>query len=210
MLVDAIVLTGGRSSRLAFIPKSEFVVAHRTLLQRTLEAVGGARRIVIVGPRPATGLPDTISLVQEEPPFGGPVAGIAAGLAALAESSTDPSDATLVLACDMPHIDRAIPRLLRGLVDNPESDGVIAVDSDERLQPLAAGYRTARLSSALAARIGSGPLTAMPVFRLIDGLNLTPIDVPADATADVDSWDDAHRLGARAPASSPPNGEAHE
>jgi molybdopterin-guanine dinucleotide biosynthesis protein A len=210
VLVDAIVLTGGRSSRLDFTPKSEFVVEDRTLLQRTLEAVNGARSIVIVGPAPAAGLPETVLRVQEQPPFGGPVAGIFAGLAALAESSTIPSDATLVLACDMPHIGRAIPRLLRGLVDNPESDGVIAVDSGQRLQPLAAGYRTARLASALAARTGSGSLAAMPVFRLIDGLHLTPIDVPVDATADVDSWDDANRLGARAPVSSPPIGEAHE
>lgn len=210
MLVDAIILTGGRSSRLDFVQKSEFVVADRTLLQRTLEAVGDARRVVIVGPVPTTGLPDTVLCVQEQPPFGGPVAGIFAGLTALAESSTVSSDATLVLACDMPHIGRAIPRLLRGLVDNPESDGVIAVDSGERLQPLAAGYRTARLASALAAGIDSGSLAAMPVFRLIDGLNLTPIDVPVDATADVDSWDDAHRLGVRAPVSSSPNGEAHE
>ncbi len=202
MLIDAIVLSGGRSSRLDFVPKSEFVVAGRTLLRATLGAIGAARHIVVVGPPPTDGLPDNVSCTREYPAFDGPVAGIAAGLDSLAASSTVPSKATLVLACDMPGIDRAIPRLLRGLVDNPESDGVIAVDAGERLQPLAAGYRTDRLSAALAARRSAGSLAGMPVFRLLDGLNLTPIDVPSGSTEDVDSWDDARRLGARAPSPS--------
>lgn len=199
MLVDAIVLTGGRSSRLDAVSKSELVFAQETLLQRTLAAVRAARRIVVVGPDPVEPLPAGILSAREDPPFGGPAAGIAAGMASLTSSSTTTSDATLVLACDMPHVDRVIPRLLRGLIDNPESDGVIAVDDGERLQPLAAGYRTSRLASVIAAVGGAGPLDALSVFRLIDGLNLVPIDVPIGATADVDTWDDAHRLGVSIP-----------
>ena len=55
------------------------------------------------------------------------------------------------------------------------------------------------LASVIAAVGGAGPLDALSVFRLIDGLNLVPIDVPIGATADVDTWDDAHRLGVSIP-----------
>lgn len=197
---DAIVLAGGRSSRLDAVAKAELVVDGETLLARTLAAVSAARRIVVVGPSglavPAAG----VLHAREEPPFGGPAAAIAAGLSVLRHDArlrvgAAPAEATLVLACDMPSIGLAVPILLRGLDDNPEQDGVMAVDSD-RLQPLAAGFRTSRLASAIASRTAGGPLDGIPVFRLLDGLNLVPVDVPRGSTADVDTWEDAQRLGA--------------
>ena len=199
MLIDAIVLAGGRSLRLGSLPKSDFAVDGITLLQRTLDAAGSARRIVVVGPEPSHGLPDGVLHTREVPPFSGPVAGIAAGMEALARASETMSDVTLVLACDMPHIDRAIPLLVRRLAEHPDSDGVIAIDSDHHRQPLAAGYRTTRLTAVLERCRKDGPLDSMPVFRLINGLTLISLDVPVDATSDVDTWDDAERLGAVAP-----------
>ncbi len=211
MLVDAVILTGGRSSRLDFTTKSEFVVERQTLLDRTVTAARNTRQIVIVGPKPTDGVPGDVSYAREDPPYDGPVSGIAAGMAALAAGTLTGSDATLVLACDMPHIALAVPLLLDGLRNNPDSDGAIGIDADGRLQPLAAVYRTASLTSAIAAHRSTGSLTAMPMFRLIDGLNLIPIIVPEGATADVDSWDDAERLGARPPMVSAVNeGEPHE
>lgn len=200
MIVDAIVLAGGRSSRLDAVPKAQLVVEGRTLLSRTLDAAATARRIVVVGPQPSSPLPEEVLLVQEDPPFAGPVAAIAAGLAALETVDDAPSDAVLVLACDMPHIERAIPRLLRGLADDPDTDGAIAVDAGQHLQPLAAGYRTSPLARALADLAAAGSLDGARVFQLLDTLYLTPLDMPENATADVDTWDDAGRLGAAIPA----------
>lgn len=226
MPFDAVILTGGRSSRLGFTAKSEFLVGQQTLLERTLDAASAARRIVIVGPAPIPGerdarlpaavAPSSVLRAREDPPFTGPAAGIAAGLAALAADAAAPVDATLVLACDMPGIALAVPVLMDGFRDNPNSDGVLAIDADGRLQPLAAVFRTSSLASAIAASERSGSLAALPMFRLLDGLRLVPIGVPDGATADVDSWDDAQRLGARAPelAAAPelgtPGGEPHE
>ncbi|MEO7348810.1 MAG: NTP transferase domain-containing protein [Terrimesophilobacter sp.] len=219
MLVDAIILTGGRSSRLDSVPKSDFVVKDSecavtgsTLLDRTLRAAAGSRHIVVVGHEPTTVLPDGVLLVREEPPFSGPVAAIAAGVTALtgatdtcgADDGGAPSDALLVLACDMPHIGLAVPSLLLALNGAPEVDGVIALDAANRRQPLAAVYRTKALCAALEAVTDSsrldGPLGGLPVFRLLDHLNLVDVEVTHDATADVDTWDDAMRLGAQPPA----------
>lgn len=217
LLVDAIILTGGRSSRLDSIPKSEFVVEGSTLLVRTLNAASVARRIVVVGYEPSTALPDGVVLVREEPPFSGPVAAIAAGVAALnsatvaqtGDSADLASDALLVLACDMPHIGSAVASLVQALEEASEVDGVIAVDAENRRQPLAAVYRTRSLRNALElaadpARQGD-PLAGLPMFRLLDHMSLVNVEVAHDATADVDTWDDAVRLGARPPANSTTN-----
>lgn len=199
MPIDAIVLAGGRSSRLDSAPKAQFTIDGVTLLERTLAAVGGARRIVVVGPEPERGLPDAVLHTRETPPFSGPVAGIAAGLDALDRASATRSDATVVLACDMPHVGLAVPAILAALAAHPDSDGVIAVDSDGREQPLAAGYRTEAITRAVERRRVDGLLDSTPVFRLIEELVLLPLEVPAGATSDVDSWADAARLDAQPP-----------
>ena len=198
MPFDAIVLAGGRSSRLDSAPKAEFTVDGVTLLDRTLAAVGGARRIVVVGPEPGRPLPDAVLL-----------AAIAAGLDALREGlvspdgaaavDAEPGDATLVLACDMPQVHLAVGALEKGLAAHPDADGVIAVDSDGREQPLAACYRTRAIVEAVARRRAAGPLDGMRVFGLIDDLDLRPIVVPTGTTSDVDSWADAARLSALPP-----------
>src|SRR4029079_9730524 len=79
---DAVVLAGGRGRRLGGPSKPEVVVGGRALLDHALAAVAAADRVVVVGPsglaRPG------IPRVLEDPPDGGPVAGLAAGLAYLA------------------------------------------------------------------------------------------------------------------------------
>lgn len=198
MLFDAIVLAGGRSSRLDAVPKAELVVDGRTLLRHTLEAVTDARRIVVVGPAPRLPLPEGVGLVRESPEFGGPAAGIAAGLAALrarAAASGDTASAhTVVVACDMPAIASALPALLAAAQDS--LDGAIALDTDRR-QPLAAVYATTPLTDAVAGHERAGTLTGLGVFRLTAGLALTPVAVPPGSTDDVDTWADATRLGAQ-------------
>ncbi|WBM80051.1 NTP transferase domain-containing protein [Cryobacterium breve] len=92
------MLAGGRGSRLGGAVKPAVEVAGRTLLSRVLDARTLARRVVIVGPasaRSAAGPEATGALwALEDPPFGGPVAGIAAGLAALARPVPAPVSAS--------------------------------------------------------------------------------------------------------------------
>jgi molybdopterin-guanine dinucleotide biosynthesis protein A len=207
VIVDAIVLTGGRSSRLGSATKSQLYLAEETLLRRTLAAASAARRIVVVGPDPAESLPTGVLRTREDPPFGGPAAGVAAGMDSLARASTTTSEAVLVFACDMPHVDRATPLLLQGLLGHLEADGVVPVDAEGHPQLLAAAYRTSRLAAAIALHEETGSLHSLPMRRLVQDLDLVPIVVPTDATADVDTWEDARRLGVSAtpPASKRPS-----
>lgn len=85
--LDAIVLAGGRARRLGGADKAHVELDGRGLLAHVLDglaATGLVGRAAVVGPSDAA---DDAALplvrVQEDPPFGGPVAGIGAGLAAL-------------------------------------------------------------------------------------------------------------------------------
>lgn len=194
--IDAVVLAGGRSSRLSGTDKSSLMVNGRTLLDRTVSAARAARRIAVVGdpaalgPRPRDG---RVLVTREEPAFGGPAAGIAAGLTVLADAAGDaPSAFTLVLACDMPAADGAVRSLLHAL--EPDSDGVIAVDDRGHRQPLAAVYSTSRLSAAVREH---GGLQGSSVRSLISAMRLVDVPVPPGATDDIDTWTDAARLGVR-------------
>lgn len=198
VIVDALVLAGGRSARLGSTPKATLVVDGRSLLEHTLAAARSARRAVVVGP-PDLELPSHVLRTQEQPPYSGPVAGIAAGLAALGAASDTVSDATLVLACDMPRIADAVEPLLRALRADPDTDGSVAVDATGHTQPLAAVYRTAALSESLDTLTRTGSLENLPVFRMLDTLNLSRVATPPHSTADVDTWDDAAALDAVTP-----------
>lgn len=190
---DALILAGGRSSRLGGVPKQDLVFHHATLLQRALAAAAGASSTVIVGPRPESAAPGVI-WCREEPEFAGPAAAIAAGLDALARHGTSTSEYTLVLACDMPLVQDAVAALKDALTPG-ENDGVMARSGDGVLQPLAGIYRTAGLIKSAAELSSRGALINGSVRSLLATLEVQPVTVPAGSTADVDTWDDAAALG---------------
>jgi molybdopterin-guanine dinucleotide biosynthesis protein A len=197
--VDLIVLAGGRGSRLGGASKPAVTVAGRTLLSRSLDAGRFARQVVVVGPasaRPAAGAGAAGLLwALEDPPFGGPVAGIAAGLAAL-EAESPAAAWVLLLACDLPWAADAAGVLLAAASDLPgETDGVHLVDGDGRPQWLAGAYRASSLRAAVR-RLGSGAHGAS-VRDLLAGLALRGIRDDAGAGNDVDTWADAARSTAR-------------
>lgn len=181
---DAVVLAGGRGRRLGG-NKPEVRVGGRALLDHALAAVASAGQIVVVGP-PALARPG-IPTVLEDPPDGGPVAGLAAGLAFL---ETD--GLVAVLACDVPRAGSALPALLAA-ASAADVDGSRLVSADGRPQHLVAVYRADALGRALAA-LQTAHGAAM--HRLVDGLHLVDVPDPADAAADADTWADVERLDA--------------
>jgi len=220
MEFDAIILAGGRSSRLGGVPKSGLIYDGATLLERSLRAAGAARRTVVVGPDPG-GLPGGVLTCREEPPFAGPAAAIAAGLAALAADHASRHAAaapyTLVLACDMPRSAGAVRALAEALAASaagtPErggADGVMAVSADGRKQPLAGFYGTAVLQRSVADAASRDRLENASVFALLARLDVREVRVPPGSTDDVDTWDDASALGVsgRIPDGGPGSGPA--
>ena len=206
MEFNAIILAGGRSSRLGGVPKSRLVVDGATLLERSLSAAGAAVRTVVVGPDPGD-LPPGIITCREDPPYAGPAAAIAAGLGALARDHASrhegaPPPYTLVLACDMPRSAAAVRALAESLaashIDAQEQewgDGVMAVSADGRKQPLAGFYGTAALQRSVADAERRGSLENASVFALLARLDVREVRVPSGSTDDVDTWEDASALG---------------
>ena len=188
---DAVILAGGRSSRLGGVPKQALIYDGTTLLQRTLDAAAGAQSVVVVGPDPGP-LPPGAVTCREDPPFAGPASAIAAGLAALGGAPGPRPPFTLLLACDMPHVGQAVGALRRAL---GPGDGVMAVSAAGRRQPLAGFYSTEALWRSVRDLITRGALINGSVSALLARLDVQLVTVPAGSTDDVDTWDDAAALG---------------
>ncbi|HEY8588234.1 MAG TPA: NTP transferase domain-containing protein [Naasia sp.] len=203
----AVILAGGRGSRLGGADKAALRLGGVPLVDRLLSALADAAAVVVVGDHPPTSAAALVrvSVVRENPPFGGPVAATAAGLdelSRLEESARVPGhpDAVALLAVDMPHAAAALPLLLDAWPSSAEAgqeaDGVIAVDGAGRRQSLLALYRTDRLREAVAGIVRErGGVEGSSMRLLLAGLDLREVPVPDLAAADVDTPEDAARLG---------------
>ncbi|WP_328938131.1 molybdenum cofactor guanylyltransferase [Streptomyces tauricus] len=195
---DAVVLAGGAARRLGGADKPGVRVGGRALLDRVLAACSGAAVTVVVAePRP-TARP--VEWAREDPPGGGPLAALDAGL------RYTTAEYVVVLSADLPFLDReTVRRLLtalhegHGSHDSHESgvEGVLLTDPDGRDQPLVAAYRRSALLRELAAlRAAHGELAGLPLRRLTGALELTRITDPV-ASFDCDTWDDIAAARAR-------------
>ena len=77
----AVVLAGGAASRMGGADKPALPVGGRPMRDRVLAAVAAAAPRVLVGPSVLA--PPDVRVTREEPPGGGPVAAVSAGLALL-------------------------------------------------------------------------------------------------------------------------------
>lgn len=200
----AIILAGGRASRLGGAAKPLLDVAGRTLLDHAVAAVDGCDPVIVVGPSAPTR--DHVVWTRESPEFSGPVAGIAAGLALV-----DTAD-VLLLAADLPNAVDAVALLhrhprLSGGEDGEDAedgeDGVCLIDASERMQWLVGRYRADALRAALATLPDGGRDASLR--SLLAGLRIRAVPAGELAT-DVDTWDDLER--ARAASSTPSRGSA--
>jgi len=166
---DAVILAGGSGRRLGGVDKGGLVVAGLPLLDRVLQASAAARRTVVVGERRPT--PRAVDWTREDPPGGGPLAGLEAGLARLyvhPHGDHDGRDGgaqvgnplglgtasgtVVVLATDLPRLaPDDVVRLLAALSAEPQADAALFSDPQGRPQPLAAAYRVGPIRAALAA-----------------------------------------------------------
>lgn len=176
-----VVLAGGASTRMGQ-DKAALVRGTSTLLGDVVASCGDAE-VVVVGPAGAADLvARPVRLTLEDPPGGGPCAGLAAGLAVLPPSC----DVVQVLSCDLPGA-AGVVAVLDGLA-MPDDAALVPVDDEGFRQYLAGRYPRAALAAALAGdvhgasirgRLGSIPRrdVALAPELLVD------VDDPAAAAA---------------------------
>lgn len=181
---DAIILAGGRGSRLGGVSKADLTVGGVRLLDRVLDAAAGAATTVVVGPVRA---PEGAIVTREDPPGTGPAAGLAAGLDAV----SSPADWTLVLACDLPDASGAVAALLDAARAGG-ADAYCLAGRDGQPEWLLGLYRSTALRDAARAY-------GDPRNRSVRGMiaPLSPVLITADAPADdLDTWADHARWNA--------------
>lgn len=208
-VVDLLVLAGGRGMRLGGRDKAALEVGGRSLLARVLDAqplLGG--RVVVVGHTP---VPAGVLRTVEQPPDGGPVAGISAGLVALRGSPQVHSDGdspshqrsvarsadwVAVAAVDQPGAAVALAALRASLAGAAgHVDAVGHQDAEGHRQWLLAVYRLVSLERALG-RLGE--VRDASVRRLVADLRWQDAESGREHLGDIDTWADArhweHRL----------------
>ncbi|KUL63053.1 molybdopterin-guanine dinucleotide biosynthesis protein [Streptomyces violaceusniger] len=184
---DAVILAGGAARRLGGVDKPALRVGGRALLDRVLDACRGAGRTVVVGPRRPTVRP--VRWAREEPPGGGPVAAVDAGV----RQTTAP--VVLVLSADLPFL---TPETVETLLNGVEgTEGAVLIDSDGREQPLVAAYRAEPLRREIALLATEhGGLGGLPLRLLVSELALARLQHPT-ASFDCDTWEDITTARAR-------------
>ena len=187
----AVILAGGRGSRLGGTDKPALRLGDRSLLDIAMAASGGGR-VVVVGP--GRDLPAGVSGVSEDPPGGGPAAAVVAGVGALADL---PDDALVaVLAADLPGVTRdtvtglcaalSTARPAEGARGDPPG-GAVLVDPGGRRQYLIGVWRRGALTSASAVR---QDWSGAALRELLAPITVLEVAGSALETADVDTPDD--------------------
>ncbi|WP_283132928.1 molybdenum cofactor guanylyltransferase [Rhizohabitans arisaemae] len=171
---DAVILAGGRARRLGGVDKPGLTVGGRSLAERVASAVPGARRLIVVGPE--RGIPGARH-TREDPPGGGPVPALAAGLALV--------DAPwlALLAGDLPFLSADHVDALRAAAGSAR--GAVLTDDTGREQWLIGVWRTGVLGAAVAAYRGDslrGLLAPLDPVRLAPAGRLAwfDCDTPED------------------------------
>ena len=173
MSASALILAGGRATRFGGIAKHALVVDGATILERQ-RAVLGPRvaEVLISGALDVPGLRTVHDVVVGV----GPLAGIAAGLAAAT------TEWLLVVACDMPDLHGGLVDLL--LARAGERDGRVAAADAVGLrigglpEPLLCALRVAPARAAIDAMLAAGRYKAS---RLLtdEGLRVSWIEEAA-------------------------------
>lgn len=189
---QAIVLAGGAASRFGS-DKLAARVEGIPLLDRVLEAVATAQRVVVVGPRRRTARP--VIWTCEVPAGAGPAAGIAAGMQHV--------DApwVVLLAGDLPFVGGGTVDRLLGAVAN--GCGAVLVDGHGRRQLLSAAVSSAALRRRLATRPSWRDAA---VHELLGALRLREVATSGSEADDVDVPADLPRHHLPAPGAGVPGG----
>jgi molybdenum cofactor guanylyltransferase len=184
--IGGIVVCGGESTRMGR-PKLSLPFGDETMLGRVVRILSeAASPVVVVGAvnQELPGLPPKTIVARDEFEKQGPLAGLAAGLAALEGRA----DAAYVSSCDVPLLRVEFIRAMLSALG--EHEMAIPQDRDHH-HPLAAVYRVS-LQQRVAEMIRAGRLrTSLLVqesdARLVDVAELRAIDPQLDSLQNVNT-----------------------
>lgn len=200
-----VVLAGGAGTRLGGVDKAGLRIGGRSLLDRALAACSGRPTVVVGPPR---SLPAGVLAAREDPPGGGPAAGVAAGFAALksllAEPGSDHVDSRALiglLAVDQPGVDQATLQRLAAAAHATEASpsarpgGAVLVHEGRR-QYTAGVFPVGALNWAVRQRPS---WHGVALRSLIGGIVAAEVEAIGDEALDVDTDEDLARWRSAGP-----------
>ncbi len=194
--IHAVVLAGGTGERLGRRSKADVELAGRRLLDVVLEGLTPVvlGTVVVVAPD-CVQVPAGVRRTLEDPPLGGPLAGVGAGLEIVRRTAMggpetgggDP-DQQLVVVCgvDTPGVGVLVPRLVEALSAHPGRDGAVIVGGEPEplRQYLQAVYRIRALEKALRT---VGRLRHRGVGRVLSVLDVVDVRATVEECRDLDT-----------------------
>jgi molybdopterin-guanine dinucleotide biosynthesis protein A len=174
--VTAVVLAGGTSRRFGS-DKLAAPLRGTTVLDHLLGSLPSRWPVVVVGIERPTVRP--VTWASEDPPGGGPLAGVEAGLRCVA------TGLVLVVAGDMPYAGAAAVDLVATLrAQPPDVAAVVAQDDSGHANPLLAAYRAAAVRQALPRPSVNRPakllLTLPRMLVAVTGREAHDVDTRSD------------------------------
>lgn len=187
--VGAIVLAGGRSSRFGR-DKLAVPIGGRPMLQWVIDTVQAVATdvVVVAAPDGSPAVPDDVQIAHDARMFQGPLAGLAAGLAALDPALTR----VVVVGGDMPTL---VPAVLQRLLAQLDTGDIVVLDVDGGPRPLPMAIRPGSVRPAADRLLAAGErrlralLSELVVVAISqatwrpddpDGQSLRDVDVPED------------------------------
>ncbi|MBC7560765.1 MAG: molybdenum cofactor guanylyltransferase [Dermatophilaceae bacterium] len=180
----AVVIAGGRGSRLGHDDKAAITIGGTSALDHLLKALPDRVPVVVAGPDCPTQRPVTFR--REWPLYGGPVAGIASGLEVVS------TPVTALLGVDMPWAGALLERLIAEFA-SCDAAALVPVDGAGLRQPLCAVVRTEALRGALA-RLGDPRGRSLRELILLLDVHERPLsEAETRWVDDIDTQQDLHR-----------------
>lgn len=183
--MDVIIVAGGEGRRMGGVDKASLKLNGIRFIDHLLQDLAGipTDKVIVVTPREDLKLGGNVLRCSEEPPLGGPVAGIEAAIKLCS------ADYVAVIAVDAPYSARALAPLEEKLLGHPHASAA-AIESEGFLQPLCAVWKRVDLLGALGAvaEAAGGSVRNQSVRAVLRSAPGEVLSVPATgAERDVDT-----------------------